>query len=73
MKLRNLKLDVSSIGSQKKSDRFERISFRKLLEVWFYINGPSKLAAPISSKQDLALNPVLNKQIIPFFARMYHS
>ena len=25
--------------------------FKRLLEVWFYMNGPSKLAAPISSKQ----------------------
>ena len=32
---------------------------KSLLEVWFYMNGPSKLAAPISSKQFFGLQSCL--------------
>ena len=33
------------------------------LEVWFYMNGLSKLAAPISSKQFLGFNYVFSVQV----------
>ena len=39
----------------------------KQVEVWSYMNGPSKLAALISSKQFFGLNSVLKKQnVLPF-------
>ena len=41
-----------------------------LLEVWFYMNDPSKLAAPISSKQFFGLKFSFNKQNVLFFTQI---